>query len=396
VLCWRSQVAPQDKPAVFTMFISQLPPKLPNDFMVRILEQCGKLYSWKRLEDAPGRLAKFGFVEFENAQGAQRCMRIFKMLKFSGVAPKVRGGRPAPPAARLTASPQVTPNKETQERLEKIKETVLESTEQIALQVVRDIVNERERQLAEQGMTDFDDAPPPPPSGKSTGPITPAAGVASTPPAASPTAAAPAAAVPAADAKKDAADPKKDGAPEAGKKDGGAVDVKKDGAASDQQKDKGDGEKKDRDERRRSRDRGGRRDDRDHRRRSSRSRSRSRGRRRSRSRDRRGSRGRRSRSRDRRDRRDRRDDDSSVPQKRKGDALEEGQVAEAAAGSAAPGAPAPAASPPPTPAADGGTPAGPAPSPPPLKIEVKIDAKKSALAASLKDRFKSTIAAKAK
>jgi len=59
-----------------SVFVGKLPPDLTDDFLKRILEQCGPVSKWSRISKT------FGFCEYLQPEAASRALRILKDLKI--------------------------------------------------------------------------------------------------------------------------------------------------------------------------------------------------------------------------------------------------------------------------------------------------------------------------
>merc|ERR1719184_151742 len=63
-------VAPPMVHKPITLYVGQLSAKVKDDFFEKLLAYCGSLKSWKRITKS------FGFVEFQNSDGALRATRL--------------------------------------------------------------------------------------------------------------------------------------------------------------------------------------------------------------------------------------------------------------------------------------------------------------------------------
>jgi len=59
-----------------SVFVGKLPPDLTDDFLKRVLEQCGTVSKWSRISKT------FGFCEYVQPEAASRALRILKDLKI--------------------------------------------------------------------------------------------------------------------------------------------------------------------------------------------------------------------------------------------------------------------------------------------------------------------------
>ncbi|XP_031386173.1 RNA-binding protein 25 isoform X2 [Punica granatum] len=77
-------VTPAEKPQT-TIYIGKIAPTADNDFMLSLLKLCGPVKSWKRAQDpTDGTLKRFGFCEFESAEGVLRALRLLNKLNIDG------------------------------------------------------------------------------------------------------------------------------------------------------------------------------------------------------------------------------------------------------------------------------------------------------------------------
>jgi len=65
-----------------TVYVGKIPPGVEDDFVRKLLEQCGKITHWRRVADpVSGKLKGFGFCDFESPQGVLRALRILPNFK---------------------------------------------------------------------------------------------------------------------------------------------------------------------------------------------------------------------------------------------------------------------------------------------------------------------------
>jgi RNA-binding protein 25 len=65
-----------------TVYVGKIAPTVDDTFMRQLLEACGEMRSWKRVEDPETKQAKgFGFCEFEEADGCHRALRLLGSLQ---------------------------------------------------------------------------------------------------------------------------------------------------------------------------------------------------------------------------------------------------------------------------------------------------------------------------
>lgn len=77
-------VAPAEKPQT-TVYVGKIAPSVENDFIRSLLELCGPIKSWKRAQDpSDGTPRRFGFCEFETAEGVLRALRLLSKFNVDG------------------------------------------------------------------------------------------------------------------------------------------------------------------------------------------------------------------------------------------------------------------------------------------------------------------------
>ncbi|CAG2220628.1 RBM25 [Mytilus edulis] len=80
----KSQLVPQEitkddkeeKPPVTTVFVGNISDRAPDAMVRQMLQRCGNVLSWKRVQGASGKLQAFGFCEYEDPEATLRCMRL--------------------------------------------------------------------------------------------------------------------------------------------------------------------------------------------------------------------------------------------------------------------------------------------------------------------------------
>jgi RNA-binding protein 25 len=61
---------------VTKVFVGNISERVPDPMMRAILQRCGSVISWKRVEGPSGKLQAFGFCEYDNPQSTLRCIRL--------------------------------------------------------------------------------------------------------------------------------------------------------------------------------------------------------------------------------------------------------------------------------------------------------------------------------
>jgi RNA-binding protein 25 len=65
--------------------VGRIPASATDDFVERLLQQCGKVANWKRMMDPISNTPRpFGFARFENEEGALRALRLLSNLEIDG------------------------------------------------------------------------------------------------------------------------------------------------------------------------------------------------------------------------------------------------------------------------------------------------------------------------
>lgn len=66
----------KEKPPVTTVFVGNISDKAPDSMIRQMLQKCGTVLSWKRVQGASGKLQAFGFCEYEHPESTLRCIRL--------------------------------------------------------------------------------------------------------------------------------------------------------------------------------------------------------------------------------------------------------------------------------------------------------------------------------
>lgn len=70
------QIAPVKQKPVTTVFVGNISEKCSNEFMQQMLQECGKVTTWKRIQGSNGKFQAFGFCDFEEPEGTLRALRV--------------------------------------------------------------------------------------------------------------------------------------------------------------------------------------------------------------------------------------------------------------------------------------------------------------------------------
>ncbi|KAK9832941.1 hypothetical protein WJX74_002428 [Apatococcus lobatus] len=72
-------------PKQTTLYVGKIAPTVDDNTIKSLMETCGPVKSWKRLQDAETKQPKgFGFCEYEEAEGVLAAMRLLNNLKLDG------------------------------------------------------------------------------------------------------------------------------------------------------------------------------------------------------------------------------------------------------------------------------------------------------------------------
>lgn len=72
-------------PKQTTVYVGKISPSVDDNLIKQLLEACGPVKSWKRMEDPDTKAHKpFGFCEFEEADGVTRAMSLLQNLSIGG------------------------------------------------------------------------------------------------------------------------------------------------------------------------------------------------------------------------------------------------------------------------------------------------------------------------
>ncbi|XP_064600108.1 RNA-binding protein 25-like isoform X2 [Liolophura sinensis] len=66
----------EEKPPVTTVFVGNISERAPDAMIRTMLQRCGNVLSWKRVQGASGKLQAFGFCEYEDPEATLRCIRL--------------------------------------------------------------------------------------------------------------------------------------------------------------------------------------------------------------------------------------------------------------------------------------------------------------------------------
>merc|ERR1712050_69804 len=66
----------KEKKPVTTVFIGNISDRAPDHMVKQMLQRCGNVLSWKRVQGASGKLQAFGFCEYDDPDSTCRCIRL--------------------------------------------------------------------------------------------------------------------------------------------------------------------------------------------------------------------------------------------------------------------------------------------------------------------------------
>merc|ERR1711976_348129 len=65
-----------EKAPVTTVFVGNISERAPDSMIKQMLQRCGNVLSWKRVQGASGKLQAFGFCQYEQPEATLRCIRL--------------------------------------------------------------------------------------------------------------------------------------------------------------------------------------------------------------------------------------------------------------------------------------------------------------------------------
>lgn len=72
-------------PKQTTLYVGKIASSVGDDIIKELLEACGPVKSWKRMEDPDTKALKpFGFCEFEEADGVIRALNLLQNMSVGG------------------------------------------------------------------------------------------------------------------------------------------------------------------------------------------------------------------------------------------------------------------------------------------------------------------------
>merc|ERR1711976_304843 len=72
-----------EKPPVTTVFVGNISDRAPDAMVRTMLQRCGNVLSWKRIQGASGKLQAFGFCEYEQPEATLRCIRLLNEWRIA-------------------------------------------------------------------------------------------------------------------------------------------------------------------------------------------------------------------------------------------------------------------------------------------------------------------------
>ena len=72
-------------PKQTTLYVGKIAASISDDLIKQLLDACGTVKSWKRMEDPDTKALKpFGFCEYEEADGVVRALNLLQNLSVGG------------------------------------------------------------------------------------------------------------------------------------------------------------------------------------------------------------------------------------------------------------------------------------------------------------------------
>ncbi|TKR57448.1 hypothetical protein L596_030713 [Steinernema carpocapsae] len=71
-----------DKPPVTTVFVGNICDRAEDELVKSLLQECGPVSSWKRIQGPSGKLQAFGFCEFDHPDGTLRALRVLNEFQL--------------------------------------------------------------------------------------------------------------------------------------------------------------------------------------------------------------------------------------------------------------------------------------------------------------------------
>jgi RNA recognition motif-containing protein len=72
-------------PRQTTLYVGKIASSINDDLIKQLLDACGSVKSWKRMEDPDTKALKpFGFCEYEEADGVVRALNLLQNLSVGG------------------------------------------------------------------------------------------------------------------------------------------------------------------------------------------------------------------------------------------------------------------------------------------------------------------------
>ncbi|CAE1264546.1 RBM25 [Acanthosepion pharaonis] len=73
----------KEKPPVTTVFVGNISDRAPDTMIGLMLQKCGDVLSWKRVQGASGKMQAFGFCEYEDPEATLRCIRLLNDFEIA-------------------------------------------------------------------------------------------------------------------------------------------------------------------------------------------------------------------------------------------------------------------------------------------------------------------------
>uniref|UniRef100_A0A914XQ35 RRM domain-containing protein n=3 Tax=Plectus sambesii TaxID=2011161 RepID=A0A914XQ35_9BILA len=73
---------PVEKPPQTTAFVGNIHDRCSNDLIRAMLQECGNVVSWKRIQGSSGKFQAFGFCEFDHPESTLRALRLLHDMRL--------------------------------------------------------------------------------------------------------------------------------------------------------------------------------------------------------------------------------------------------------------------------------------------------------------------------
>lgn len=74
----------KDKDALKKLFVKNIHPEIPDNFMEALFRECGPIFSFRRTKDEKEIPLNFGYVDYETTEALLKCIRVMDGLNLKG------------------------------------------------------------------------------------------------------------------------------------------------------------------------------------------------------------------------------------------------------------------------------------------------------------------------